>query len=107
MLVTNFGKPQEKMAIFWGYVRQRDVAICKSLQKNFSCPMPPFLVFPKELLLNPDAKDEEPTTIPTHNQEPEGDEARKKSVHIESDDEGMDTTQTTAPALQTKAFTTA
>ncbi|KAK5842392.1 hypothetical protein PVK06_004742 [Gossypium arboreum] len=42
-----------------------------------------------------------------HNQELERDEARTGSVHIESDDDGMDTIQTTAAALQSETPMTA
>ncbi|KAK5770997.1 hypothetical protein PVK06_047165 [Gossypium arboreum] len=63
--------------------------------------MPPFIIFPKELLLNT-KEDEEPITVPLHNQEPERDKAKIESVHIESDDDGMDTTQATTPAPQSK-----
>ncbi|KAH1129871.1 hypothetical protein J1N35_001249 [Gossypium stocksii] len=41
------------MALFWGYVRRRDNAIKKCLQKNFTMPMPAFPTFPKELLSDP------------------------------------------------------
>ncbi|KAH1046895.1 hypothetical protein J1N35_037679 [Gossypium stocksii] len=60
-----------------------------------------------KLLLNPNAKDKEATTAPTHNQEPKGDEAKIEFVRIESDDEGIETTQTTTPTLQSKALRTA
>ncbi|KAK5812582.1 hypothetical protein PVK06_028017 [Gossypium arboreum] len=78
MIVTDFGKAQEEMAIFCGYVHQYDIVI----------------------------QDEDPTTAPTHNQDLEKDKARIESIHIKSDDDRMDTTQTSAHVPQSKASMT-
>ncbi|KAH1097514.1 hypothetical protein J1N35_014435 [Gossypium stocksii] len=59
MLANDLSRAQEEMAIFWGYVRQRDKAIKKALQKNFTKPMPTFPIFPKEFLLEPNDDDED------------------------------------------------
>ncbi|KAK5842788.1 hypothetical protein PVK06_005180 [Gossypium arboreum] len=54
------------MAIFWGYVRQRDKTIQKSPQMKFSHLMPIFSIFHKELLLKlEEENDEAPAPVNT------------------------------------------
>ncbi|XP_016735604.1 uncharacterized protein [Gossypium hirsutum] len=76
-IATNLNREQEEMSLFWGYVRKRDAAIKKSLQKNFTRPLPMFPNFPKELLSDAEEREEdeaeadatEPTTIHTATKE--------------------------------------
>ncbi|KAH1073075.1 hypothetical protein J1N35_025403 [Gossypium stocksii] len=41
---------QELQTLYWFYLRTRDIALKRSLQKNFTGPIFDFLAFPKELL---------------------------------------------------------
>ncbi|KAH1039865.1 hypothetical protein J1N35_041608 [Gossypium stocksii] len=98
-MAIDLNKVQQEMVIFWGYVRRMDKAIKKSLQKNFTHPMPTFPIFPKELLLEPEednGKGEESTTEKqTIEQEREAE--KTESIHVESEKEDEDVTQATAP----------
>ncbi|KAH1032062.1 hypothetical protein J1N35_044236 [Gossypium stocksii] len=62
--------------------------------------MPAFLMFPKELLLEPDEENdegEEPTTK-KQTTEHEGEVEKTKFVHVESEKEDDDVTQAPTPA---------
>ncbi|KAH1056250.1 hypothetical protein J1N35_034315 [Gossypium stocksii] len=82
------------MALFWHYVRKRDNAIKKSLQKNFTRLMLAFLTFPKELLSDLKGEVEaavmdtttHPATIEKNN-ETEGEENKIEVLNIKLDKE--------------------
>jgi len=48
-------KDQEQQALYWYFVKDRDIALKRSLQKNFTKLMTKFPNFPKDLLPLPEA----------------------------------------------------
>ena len=50
-------KQQEQLHQFWVYSRDRDRALKKSLQRNFSKPMATFPIFPEALILQSQGSD--------------------------------------------------
>ncbi|KAK5842650.1 hypothetical protein PVK06_005030 [Gossypium arboreum] len=79
---------QQQQDQYWAYVRSRDLALKRSLQKNFTKLMPEFPIFPATLLPFSDAVDEPTQTTIEEPTQPTSEDPRKKaSLNIEKDQE--------------------
>ncbi|KAK5845421.1 hypothetical protein PVK06_001605 [Gossypium arboreum] len=65
-------KAQEQQALYWSYVKDQDIALKRSLEKNFTKPMPKFPDFPKDLLpfLEARSVEEEPIEVSSNRAKP-------------------------------------
>ncbi|KAH1031851.1 hypothetical protein J1N35_044025 [Gossypium stocksii] len=75
----------------------RDKAIKKSLQKNFTRPMPTFPIFPTKFLLVPNDDDEDDEEVDKKTIEQEKEVEKTESVHLEANKDKADVTQATTP----------
>ncbi|KAK8332098.1 hypothetical protein V6Z12_A10G118000 [Gossypium hirsutum] len=107
-------KAQEQQALCCSYVKDQDITLKRSLQKNFTKPMPAFPDLPKDFLPLPKARraKEEPIEVPSDKAEPvtvrenpgkgktiKEESEKTKFVNIEGEEEEQNET-TPIPAPQ-------
>ncbi|MBA0637808.1 hypothetical protein Godav_028962 [Gossypium davidsonii] len=106
-------KTQEHQTLYWSYSKDRDIGIKRSLQKNFTKPMPEFPDFPKDLLPLPEVGlvEDEPVKVssdkaelvatrenPEKGKVAEEEPEKTKFVNTEGEEEEQnETTPTPAP----------